>query len=71
MDFTLTKTQQDIKMAAREFAEREFPNIAEECDEKEIFPREVWKKACELGFIGSFIREEYGGPGLGCMGRWV
>jgi alkylation response protein AidB-like acyl-CoA dehydrogenase len=25
----------------------------------------VWKKACELGFVGAFIKEEYGGPGLG------
>ena len=67
MDFSLTKEQKDIKMAAREFAEKEFPDIAEECDEKEIFPRDVWKKACELGFVGSFISEEYGGPGLGLL----
>ncbi len=67
MDFALTKEQMDIKMAAREFAEKEFTDIAEECDEKEIFPKEVWKKACELGFVGSFISEEYGGPGLGLL----
>ncbi|RTZ92612.1 MAG: acyl-CoA dehydrogenase [Deltaproteobacteria bacterium] len=67
MDFSLTDEQRDIKNAAREFAENEFPPIAEEFDEKEIFPREVWKKACELGFVGAFIAPAYGGSGLGLL----
>jgi acyl-CoA dehydrogenase len=65
MDFSLTETQKDIQMAAREFAEKEFPEVARECDEKEEFPRQLWKMACDLGFVGLFIKEEYGGPGLG------
>jgi len=67
LDFSLTDEQRDIQKASREFAENEFPPIAEECDEKEIFPREVWKKACELGFVGAFIRPEFGGSGLGLL----
>ena len=35
MDFSLTKEQQDIKMAAREFAEKEFSRVAQEYDENE------------------------------------
>jgi acyl-CoA dehydrogenase len=65
MDFELTGTQKDILKAAREFAEGEFTDIAIECDSTEKFPKEVWKKACDLGFVGAFIKEEYGGPGLG------
>jgi acyl-CoA dehydrogenase len=65
MNFEFTKEQMDIKMAAREFAEGEFPDIARECDRKEEFPMEVWKKACELGFVGVFIKQRYGGAGLG------
>jgi alkylation response protein AidB-like acyl-CoA dehydrogenase len=65
MDFALTDIQQDIQNAAREFAEKQFPDVARECDEKEEFPMELWKKACELGFVGVFIKEEYGGAGLG------
>lgn len=67
MDFELTNEQQDIQRAARGFAEGEFPGVAEECDLKERFPRELWKKACDLGFIGVFIDEAYGGPGLGFL----
>jgi alkylation response protein AidB-like acyl-CoA dehydrogenase len=67
MDFELTDEQKDIKKAAREFAEGMFPEVAEECDLKETFPRALWKKACELGFVGVFIDEAYGGPGLGLL----
>lgn len=67
MSFELTDEQKDIRRAAREFAEGEFPNVAVECDEQEKFPREVWKKACGLGLIGVYIKEEHGGAGLGCL----
>ena len=61
MDFRLSDTEKDIQQAAREFAEKEFPDVAREYDEKEEFPMPVWKKACKLGFVGGFIKEEYGG----------
>jgi len=67
MDFELTNRQKQIRMAAREFAEGEFPEIAREYDRREEFPRDLWKKACELGFIGLFIKKEYGGLGLGFL----
>ena len=67
MDFELDNSQKQIRLAAREFAEGMFPQFAENCDLNETFPIELWKKACELGFIGVFIEEEYGGAGLGCL----
>ena len=65
MNFALSDEQKDIATAAREFAEGEFPDYMEECDENETFPRKLWEKGCELGFVGVFIEEEYGGAGLG------
>lgn len=41
--------------------------IGQECDVKEEFPRELIRKAAQLGFIGSFINKEYGGLGLGYL----
>jgi alkylation response protein AidB-like acyl-CoA dehydrogenase len=67
MDFEFTDEQNDIKKAAREFAEGMFPEVAEACDLNETFPKNLWKKACDLGFIGVFIDEAYGGPGLGFL----
>ena len=65
MDFQFSKEQLDIKRAAREFAEKEFPEVGRACDIKEEFPFDLWKKACDLGFIGVYIPEECGGAGYG------
>jgi len=67
MDFTLSKEQQDIIKAAREFALGEFPERAQEFDRNETFDLDIWRKACKLGFVGVFIDEAYGGAGLGFM----
>ena len=65
MDFNFTKEQLDIKKAAKEFAEGEFPEIAEECDREEKYPFDLVKRAADLGFIGINLPEEYGGSGYG------
>ncbi|OPY80485.1 MAG: Acyl-CoA dehydrogenase [Syntrophorhabdus sp. PtaU1.Bin058] len=63
----LTSEQKDIVKAAREFAEGEFKDRAKEFDEKEEFDLAIAKRACENGFVGTFIKEEYGGAGLGFL----
>ncbi|PKN28900.1 MAG: acyl-CoA dehydrogenase [Deltaproteobacteria bacterium HGW-Deltaproteobacteria-21] len=65
MHFQMSKEQNDIKQAARDFAEKEIREIAHEYDQREEFPRDLWKKACSLGFVGVFLEEVYQGPGLG------
>ena len=65
MDYDLTKEQQYIQKAAREFAMGEFPDVARDLDINEKIPAEIIKKARELDLVGLFIPEKYGGPGLG------
>ena len=66
MNFEFTEEQEEIRMAVREFAEKEFtPELAHECDQKEEFPMELYMKAARLGFIGLHFEEEYGGQGYG------
>lgn len=67
MDFTLSKEQKDIINAAREFATKEFTDVAREFDRNETFDLNLWKKACELGFVGVYINEKYGGGGYGFL----
>lgn len=67
MNFDLTNEQIDIKKAARDFATGEFTDVARDYDLNETFPKEILNKARELGFIGLFIPEEYGGPGFGFL----
>lgn len=50
--------------AVRRFVERELkPNHAQ-WEEEGIVPREVWRKAGHLGFLGVDVPEEYGGGGV-------
>jgi alkylation response protein AidB-like acyl-CoA dehydrogenase len=63
----MSREQRDIRNAAREFAEAEFPKYARECDQREVFPTELWKTASQLGFIGAYLSEEHGGGGFGLL----
>jgi len=67
MDFTLSKEQRDIIRAARKFASGEFPDRALEFDREEKFDLALWRKACELGFVGVFIDPAYNGAGMGFL----
>jgi alkylation response protein AidB-like acyl-CoA dehydrogenase len=67
MDFELTNRQKQIRLAAREFAEGELSPIGKECEAKGEYPREIIKKAAQLGFVGVYIKKDYGGLGLGSL----
>ena len=68
MDFTLSAEQEEIRKAAAAFAKGEFDKeIALEHERGHTFPREIWKKACDLGFIGIHFPEKYGGQDYGVM----
>ncbi len=67
MDFELTNRQKQIRLAAREFAEGELVPIGKDCEAKGEYPREIIKKAAQLGFVGVYVKKEYGGLGLGSL----
>ncbi len=63
MQFDLTPDQREIQSLAREFAQAEIEPNATEWDRAHGFPRELFGKLAELGFMGVCIPEEYGGAG--------
>ncbi|MEM7479535.1 MAG: acyl-CoA dehydrogenase family protein [Acidobacteriota bacterium] len=65
IDFSLTSEQRAIRDAARDFARKEIDPLVEEIDEAQKFPRELFAKAGELGFLGILFPEELGGADLG------
>jgi hypothetical protein len=65
VDFSLTPEQIAVREAARDFARGEVDPVVDEIDESQRFPREVIRKAGELGFLGVIFPEDYGGAGLG------
>ena len=65
MNFEFSEEQKMISNSAKDFAEQHIrPNIMK-WDESQYFPREILEKAGEMGFMGIFIPEKYGGSGLG------
>jgi short/branched chain acyl-CoA dehydrogenase len=60
----LTEEQIMIRNTVRKFAEEEIKPKAQELDEKEEFSYELTEQMFELGILGAFIPEEYGGSGL-------
>ena len=68
MDFELNKSQKEIQKAARDFAKGEFDKeLALELEKKHEFPKKIWQKAGDLGFIGIHFPEKYSGQGLGVL----
>ncbi|NCE65073.1 acyl-CoA dehydrogenase [Pseudoflavonifractor sp. 524-17] len=63
MDFHLSKEQEMLRKMYREFAQNEVKPLAEEVDEKEMFPEETVKKMAKLGMMGIYFPKEYGGAG--------
>jgi butyryl-CoA dehydrogenase len=62
--FDLTEDQRAVREMVREFAESEIRPVAARIDETHDFPFENTKKMAELGLLGMFVPEEYGGAGL-------
>jgi hypothetical protein len=64
MNFSLNDDQIAFQQAARSFAAGEMAPFAAEWDEKKIFPKALFKKAGELGFMAMYCPEDVGGMNL-------
>jgi butyryl-CoA dehydrogenase len=53
-----------VRDAVRVFAEREIKPMAVLIDEERQIPNDLIGKMSDMGFLGSFVPEEYGGAGL-------
>ena len=60
----LTDEQQMIRDVAKDFAQNEIQPVAAELDREGRFPATLVKKMGELGFMGIFIPDQYGGSGM-------
>ena len=64
---SMTEEQETIRAAVRRFAEAEIAPVSEALWEEQLFPYEIWREVCELGFTGLPYPEAYGGGG----GSWL
>jgi len=65
MNSQLTENQKMIAQMVRDFGEREIRPHFMDWDESQHFPVDTMKKMGELGLLGVFVPEEYGGSGFG------
>jgi len=56
-----------IRQTAREFAEKEIRPYVMKYDESQEFPQEIFQKMADLGFLGAYYPEQYGGAGLSVL----
>ena len=65
MNFSLDTNNGLVAESARDFANQFIkPNVMK-WDESQFFPKELFKKAGEFGFMGILVPEQLGGSGLG------
>jgi alkylation response protein AidB-like acyl-CoA dehydrogenase len=71
MNFELSEDLLALQEVARRFAAEHIAPNARTWDREADIPRETVAKLAELGFLGIFTPEEYGGVGLGDLGASV
>ena len=64
LSFELPEDVQSVREMVRDFAESEIRPIAAKLDETHEFPAENTKKMGELGLLGMFVPEQWGGAGM-------
>ncbi|MFO7262711.1 MAG: acyl-CoA dehydrogenase family protein [Bacillota bacterium] len=69
MDFRLPKEIEMLKQTVKEFVYNTVDPRAQEIEEKDEIPEELLDMSRELGLFGLSIPEEYGGLGIGMVGK--
>ena len=71
MDFELSGEERDLQEAAHRFTRKEVAPVAERMDREDHFPRNVFAKLGEQGFLGITAPTEWGGLGLSYIAQAV
>jgi butyryl-CoA dehydrogenase len=64
MNFELSEDHKVLIDSIKDFVDNEIKPIALEIDEKHEIPQSLISQMSELGFLGTYIPEEYGGAGM-------
>ncbi len=71
LDHSLGETIDLIRDTVRQFSSQEIAPRAEEIDQSDEFPRDLWPRLGDLGLLGITVSEEYGGAGLSYLAHAV
>ena len=65
VDFSQSEEHKGLIEMSRRFTKERVTPIAAECDQKGVFPMDVFKEAWSIGLVNPTIPTEYGGAGMG------
>ena len=71
LEHSLGETIDIMRRTIREFSDDEISPRAQEIDETNDFPSDLWRKFGDLGVLGMTVSEEYGGVDLGYLAHVV
>lgn len=61
----LDETRAELRETVEKFADEEVRPLADEMDKTDVFPKHMWPRLGEMGFLGMTAPEEFGGMDLG------
>ncbi len=64
MDYELSQDHKVLQESVRDFVNKEIKPLAMQIDEEHMIPDTLVRKMGDMGFLGSYLPEEYGGAGL-------
>jgi isovaleryl-CoA dehydrogenase len=67
LNFNLGETADMLRDTVRSFTSDEIAPRAQQIDESNEFPRDLWPKLGALGLLGVTVEEEFGGSGMGYL----
>lgn len=56
-----------LRQTVQDFVKDEITPIAQQIDEENTFPRQLWPKLGQLGLLGITVEEEFGGSSMGYL----
>ena len=71
LNHDLGETVDIVRETVRQFTSAEIAPRAEEIDQSNEFPRDLWPRLGDLGLLGITVSEEYGGADLGYLAHTV
>ncbi|MDI3326386.1 isovaleryl-CoA dehydrogenase [Pontibacterium granulatum] len=71
LNFGLGETIDMLREQINSFAAKEIAPRAEEIDQQNEFPNDLWRKFGDMGLLGITVKEEYGGVDMGYLAHVI
>jgi len=71
LNFDLGETNDMLREHVNQFAAAEIAPLAQDTDQNNEFPNELWKKMGDMGLLGITCDEQYGGAGMGYLAHSI